>query len=189
MRLFAISIFILWTVASLQAQNPIVFEDPRDGQEYNVIKIKVYKDEAYVDRFWFGENLRYKTKTSVCYRGYDVFCESLGRLYNWYEAKDACPSGWHITTFTDWHEMTKSFGGLNKAGKSIQKSPMSIEMSGFGEPTGEFYDVGIGAYFWDDEARILGTAGSINVLSDSEKILHQRVFGYHLNSVRCVKNY
>lgn len=190
MRLFLKTLTIVFAVLqTAHAQKPLIFTDPRDNQDYEIVKLKIDKEGSKQERVWFADNLNYATENSTCFKGYEVFCENHGRLYNWNEAKTACPQGWHISTFKDWYEMLKLFGGLKKAGKLIQKNQMKIEMSGFGEPNGEYYDVGIAAYFWDDEPRIIGTAGHINVLSDSEMILHQRVFSYHKNSVRCVKDY
>ncbi len=42
--------------------------------------------------------------------GYDVFH---GKLYNWYAASDArnvCPSGWHVPTDIDWQELESAIG-------------------------------------------------------------------------------
>ena len=49
-----------------------------------------------------GENLKYETTKSLCYKGSADSCNTYGRLYNWEEAKSNCPSEWRLPNDTDW---------------------------------------------------------------------------------------
>ena len=82
------------------------FVDPRDSNEYTVLKFAEYKgcsmselDSGFlagdtVTFHLFVENLRYKTKCSKCL---DSTCER-GRYYPFAERSYACPAGWTIAS-------------------------------------------------------------------------------------------
>ena len=82
------------------------FVDPRDSNEYMVLKFAGYKgcgsselDSGFlagdtVTFHLFVENLRYKTKCSKCL---DSTCER-GRYYPFAERSDACPPGWTVAS-------------------------------------------------------------------------------------------
>ena len=70
------------------------FFDTRDGQTYNIVEIG--------DQIWFAENLNYETANSWWYNNSAANGEVYGRLYNWADAPNVCPSGWHLSTDEDW---------------------------------------------------------------------------------------
>lgn len=83
------------------------FVDPRDSNEYTVLKFAEYRgclmserDSGFVaggDTVTFHlmlENLRYKTHCSVCL---DSACER-GRYYAFMGRLEACPAGWRIAS-------------------------------------------------------------------------------------------
>ena len=82
------------------------FVDPRDSNEYTVLKFADYKgctmsehDSGFLagDTVTFHlmlENLRYKTRCSKCL---DSTCER-GRYYPLYERGRVCPAGWNIAS-------------------------------------------------------------------------------------------
>lgn len=83
------------------------FVDPRDSNEYTVLKFAEYRgcgmseyDSGFVagdDTVTFHlmlENLRYKTHCSVCL---DSACER-GRYYGFMGRLEACPAGWKIAS-------------------------------------------------------------------------------------------
>ena len=47
-------------------------------------------------------------KIGASYRGYEILDNALGVYYNWNEAIDACPDGWHLPTDEEWTDMARS---------------------------------------------------------------------------------
>lgn len=40
--------------------------------------------------------------------------------YTWDAAKEACPSGWHLPTDSEWTMLVDQFGGMDKAGEALK---------------------------------------------------------------------
>ena len=64
------------------------------GQTYNTVEIG--------NQCWFKENLNYESGNSWCYNGSPGYCETYGRLYDWYTAVGVCPGGWHLPNDEEW---------------------------------------------------------------------------------------
>jgi uncharacterized protein (TIGR02145 family)/uncharacterized repeat protein (TIGR02543 family) len=91
---------------------PKTFTDKRDGKTYRTVKIG--------KQTWMAENLNVKTDDRLCYGSDDSYgeygndnpyCKKYGGLYDWWEAKKACPSGWHLPTLREWDVLIKHVGG------------------------------------------------------------------------------
>lgn len=97
--------------------------DPRDGNEYRIVKIG--------DQYWMAENLAFLpavyTKMDQSgndpyyyvydYDGNDVtsaksteMYSKYGVLYNWPAAQNACPAGWHLPSDDEWKQMEMAIG-------------------------------------------------------------------------------
>ena len=129
------------------------FKDSRDGKSYRVIKID--------GQTWMAENLNYKTKNSKCYGNDASNCAKYGRLYNWDDAKNACPIGWHLPLDAEWKTLENSVGGSSTAGKKLKSRigwrdngngtddyGFSALPGGNGDLDGYFYDAGNNGYWW-----------------------------------------
>ncbi len=90
-----------------------------------------------------------------------------GKLYNWYvvvDARNVCPTGWHVPTDAEWTVLTDTLGGTSVAGAKMKEAGLvhwntpnteATNESGFsGLPggeryyTGPFLDIGNYGYWW-----------------------------------------
>ena len=100
---------------------PNTFIDPRDGQTYKTVTIGSHT--------WMAENLNYKTNNSWCYKNKLSNCSTVGRLYNWNSASNACPIGWHLPNYKEWEQLINYLGGTENASYSL-KSKEGWEWNG-----------------------------------------------------------
>jgi len=116
------------------------FIDERDEQTYSWVKIGT--------QTWMADNLNYvKRKEGWCYNENPSNCAVYGRLYNWEDAMDVCPEGWHLPTDVEWNKLISYLGGESFAGNKmldegqehwrVQKNKIAEE-SGFDALPGGF---------------------------------------------------
>lgn len=84
------------------------FTDNRDGKTYRTVTIGEQTQMAV--------NLNYETENNGmdscwCYRNQPDSCNKYGRLYNWYAAMKACPTGWRLSNREDWDILADFVGG------------------------------------------------------------------------------
>lgn len=127
--------------------------DKRDKQLYKIVTID--------EQIWMAENLNYATENSTCYKGLADNCSSYGRLYNWADAKNACPDGWSLPQKEDFETLLESAGGSSEAGTML-KSASEWDSNGNGDdsygfsalPAGDndrnvgYVNLGRSADFW-----------------------------------------
>ena len=123
--------------------------DTRDNQVYRTVQIG--------SQIWMAQNLNYEQK-GMCF---DV-CAKYGRFYDWNDAKNVCPSGWHLPDITEWDVLFATVGGKSLAGKQLSTSGwdgwngtdaflFSALPAGHSYKDGSSYVYGYeneGAYFW-----------------------------------------
>lgn len=78
------------------------FIDERDGEEYRYVKIG--------DQVWMVDNLRYNDGRSPEYGTESEYCEDCGRYYNFDDAYEACPKGWHLASDEEWRDLEVEVG-------------------------------------------------------------------------------
>jgi uncharacterized protein (TIGR02145 family) len=168
------------------------FNDSRDNNRtYRTIEIN--------GRTWMAENLNYPTDNSSCYTMDDEEefqeCEKYGRLYNWDEAKDACPIGWHLPDEAEWNDLIIFAGNTSAGTKLKSKSPdwdgtndygFSALPGGQGNNSQKFQDLGSTGTWWMSESS--GIFGQIVMMNTTQTSINT---GYGnkamLFSVRCIK--
>ncbi|MCL2100409.1 MAG: hypothetical protein FWH22_01700 [Fibromonadales bacterium] len=94
------SILVFVNIAQAQFNNDSTnFTDKRDGKTYAIVKYKQF--------YWFAENLDYagepnKIVGRKLQNAYDKGDSLYGRAYDFFEAKNVCPAGWHLPSVWDW---------------------------------------------------------------------------------------
>jgi len=173
------------------------FVDSRDGKKYRTVKIG--------EQVWMAENMNYETANSKCYDDDAVNCAKYGRLYNWDDAKAACPAGWHLPGKEEWDTLVDYAGGENTAGKKL-KSKTGWKDTGNGtdeygfaalpggaEAIGDFYDAGNGGYWWSATETTIGkvelndAARFLIIESDKDGVDSHSQYKLERRSARCVQ--
>lgn len=184
---------------AIQSQTIDTITDTRDGQKYPIVKIG--------NQFWFGTNLNYLVKDSWCYQNKEENCTSHGRLYTWFTAVKACPSGWHLPSKDEWMTLINYLGGYSGSakigtqlksttgwyGNNIEPATNSTEFSalpgGSVRKGNQYGDGGQKAYFWTSTGSSAYDAFSIKLSSSNSGILigpaQNKKDG---NSIRCIKD-
>jgi len=186
------------------------FTDTRDGTKYRAVNIG--------GKTWMAENLNYlpKTGTFRCYENNYFNCGKYGTLYDWWTAKDACPSGWRLPTAPEWDSLMNAVGAERKTDEEAVIWPGAAKklksMSGWENyrgkngngtddyrfsalPGGHRFTMFGGTDAGDGEVAYWWTAtenSGYEVEYRSMRYNNDNVSGYHTNwndalSVRCVK--
>ncbi|MCF6242849.1 MAG: fibrobacter succinogenes major paralogous domain-containing protein [Bacteroidales bacterium] len=193
-NIFTIIISLFLGISTLIAQETDTFTDNRDGNTYKTVKIG--------ERWWFAENLRFKTDNSWAYDNNESNVAKFGRLYTFEAAQKACPAGWHLAKETEWTSLStldneKITGGKLKATSEWEAPNTGADNSmsfnalpgGYRTPEGEFTDKGKIAAFWSDTDNANGnTAWRIYLLYNNSGIMRGMDLKTHGFSVRCVKD-
>lgn len=189
------------------------FTDSRDGHVY--IWVRIGK------QVWMGENLAWipsiskPEEGSVSDKHYYIYGDdgtsqgqtpetykTMGVLYNWSAAINACPEGWHLPTDVEWNELTsylaypegskmKEVGSAHWTDKNTDatnSSNFSARAGGQRYYLGGFMRLGTHAYFWTGTSKDDTYAWDRSLLDTGNRCLRgnsSKASGY---SVRCVKN-
>jgi uncharacterized protein (TIGR02145 family) len=141
------------------AQSTGTFTDPRDGQTYKTISYK--EDSTGKTVTWMAQNLNYQVEGSYAYDDNENNRKALGLLYTWEAAKKACPTGWHLSTDSEWAMLVSQFGGTDMAGETLKSlkgwnedgngtnsSGFDAPAGGLRRPDGSYMYKGTLGFFW-----------------------------------------
>ena len=99
---------------------PLDFDAAKGDQKYYYPNDSVFVSTSINEKEWMRCNLATREarslnttgaagrKIGASYRGYEILDNTLGVYYNWNEAIDACPDGWHLPTDEEWTAMAQS---------------------------------------------------------------------------------
>jgi len=158
---------------------------------------------------WLAENLNIDVSGSVCYDNKESNCNTYGRLYTWEAAMSACPNGWHLPDTTEWNALVTSVGGSSTAGKHLKAKEgwnscgptgsgesyscedtygFSALPGGYGNSSGDFYDVGNDGNWWSASEYSSSGADLRYMSYDDEYVYYGNFDKDYLFSVRCVQD-
>lgn len=161
-----------------------IFKDVRDGKEYKTIKIG--------NQEWMAENLNYSTGNSWCYDNSSSNCNTYGRLYDWETAKNACPSGWHLPSESEFETLLSNVGGEGedayKALKDGGNSGFSALFAGQRYLDGYFSFIGAFGSWWSSSEHNPYYAWFLNMYSDHQDAYVGNSGKTDGFSVRCLKD-
>ena len=156
-HIFALVATLFFTQIGI-AQSTGTFTDSRDGQTYQTIS---FKDSTGKIVTWMAQNLNYKVDGSYAYEDNENNRKELGLLYTWEAAKKACPSGWHLSTDSEWAMLVNHFGGMGNAGEALKgvkswnedgngtnSSGFDALAGGIRRPDGSYMFQGTLGFFW-----------------------------------------
>lgn len=172
-----------------------LFIDIRDSTKYQIVKIG--------EQIWFAENLIYETENSMCYRNKLEYCKKYGKLYNFKEAVEACPDGWHLPNDEEWKKLEMHLGMFEKVdeagwrgnspgqGQLLKKggsSGFNAEMGGSRRDK-TFWNVNNETYFWTSSKSLrYNNYAWIRYLNERASIKRELEINSSLLSVRCIKD-
>lgn len=205
---------------NIQTDSSGTFIDNRDGNTYKWIRIG--------NQIWMAENLRYlpsvvgpntSSKTVPYYYVYNYDgtdtnaakansnYKTYGVLYNLPAAINACPSGWHLPSHSEWNQLTNYLGGADIAGCKLKESgtthwltpntgatnesKFSALPGGRRTKGGPFWNINTAGFWWSstmigqDVAWIRTMDFISKGVSNSDDSSSDDGVGY---SIRCIKN-
>lgn len=138
----SITLFFVFLSVFASAQITGSMTDPRDGKNYQTVKIG--KQE------WTAQNMNYQNPNSWCYANDPANCEKFGRLYSYVGAVQACPPGWRLPGKKDWDNLIKRLGEESAATelKMGGRTGFNALMAGVRYDYGNYNHINENAYFW-----------------------------------------
>lgn len=173
------------------------YKDPRDGYAYEWVRIGA--------QVWMAENVNYATASgSLCAQ-----CNHWGRLYDFENAKKACPEGFHMPTKAEWDVLLTYASVDSKPGVALKAGygwdPLKGTANygngkdelGFGAKAGgghfansnvplkerKFEGAGQKAYFWVTNGDVL------TFYHDKDIAKYEKFKPEHAASLRCLKDF
>ena len=224
-------LLLLLTSTSVFSQNATgiqsgTFTDPRDGNIYNWVKVG--------QQIWMTKNISYlpkvngldQTSGSEPYyyvNGYNGTSATeaksndnyikYGVLYNWPDAVNACPKGWHLPSHEEWNQLAQytsdqlelheknSFGDWPEVGKHLKaKSGWHLNKNGidtFGFTAlpggsrnleGYFFLIDTDGTWWSATESGSSDAWFRHIICHEDALFQSTTFKASGFSVRCVRD-
>ena len=161
--------------SSSKTHDSKTFVDTRDGKMYRMVTIG--------SQTWFAENLDYRGGgvTGYCHSGKPENCDKYAMLYDWDNAKKACPPGSHLPTIEELRELMDFVGEDSSAvvlmadtGWTRDDGFLGTDEYGFAMLPGS-YKAGKNSY-----GSTLGWSAQIWTASDSAGLVFAAYFGWNL---------
>lgn len=173
----------------------VTLTDKRDGEKYKTVCIG--------DQTWMAQDLKYNIGNSWCYDNKQINCDSIGRIYDWESAFNACPEGWHLPSKSEWDTLIINLGGMNVAGGKMKtisgwnspnigannSSNFNSKSAGWYNPTNGFNNLGLNTLYWTSSEVDSKTVYGLMLSNSTEAVYFtqfaEKTSGY---SCRCVKD-
>jgi len=180
---------------------------------------RTYRTVTIGSLTWMAENLATRgadTTTSICYG--QATCDTFGAVYTWagamglrkdydrseagvnaYAMRGVCPTGWHVPSLAQWHDLISSGMDSGQAGaklKAVKGWEKNSLWSRDGNGTDEFgfralpgsYSNGIGGLWWSATEDDAWYARNRGISADQTAVSGWGTFKTYAFSLRCVKN-
>jgi uncharacterized protein (TIGR02145 family) len=136
-----------------------------------------------------AENLRFKPDTgSWCYDDEEEQCVELGRMYDWYTALTACPSGWRLPSREDFNILAENLGpNPGRKMKVGGGSGFEAKMGGYRFYDGSYHRKGLSTDYWTTDEWRSDHAHLKNLKIDSDELTDDAFGMVGAVMVRCVK--
>lgn len=138
-KIFSAVVLIIYFTA-LSGQGKIT--DKRDGNVYRTVTIN--------GATWMAENLRYMPKHGAAYYDNDANNAPVyGILYEWKAALNACPTGWHLPSGTEFRNLSDHFQHQESWRKASRDTlSIEIQLGGMQDHEGTFSEIDESGYYW-----------------------------------------
>ncbi|MFW6066911.1 MAG: fibrobacter succinogenes major paralogous domain-containing protein [Myxococcota bacterium] len=173
------------------------FTDDRDGRTYTTVTLGT--------QTWMSENLKYENGYGWVYdNDEETYFETYGYLYNYEQALEVCPEGWHLPSQAEWEALYEYLGGEEVAGGKMKEAGTAhwdepntgaTNSSGFTAlPGGTRYsasshmDIGTVANFWSSTDNDDTWAYYVQLYHDAERVRPNTYHQHYGFSVRCLQD-
>lgn len=131
-----------------QMEDKNTFIDKRDNKKYKFALIG--------EQTWMAQNLNYETEEgSSCYEDSAINCQKFGRIYDFNNALEACPEGWHLPTAEEWDALLLESGGYKGSNDAAfwslteaTTNSLQIQLTGWRDRTGIYDFMEFETMFW-----------------------------------------
>ncbi len=119
-----IAVLLIASTSSSIGQINDTIVDDRDGKVYKIVKIG--------EQWWTAQNAQFETVGgSWAYENDKKIEQQYGRLYSWFDARRACPTGWTLPSDKDWMYLEKHLGmPLNEIGRHSEARGQTTNIGG-----------------------------------------------------------